>query len=258
MRKYVLLLICFLFTVPAAARAADTRILVAPFYGESADEVTSFMKSLSDKTPAQTSFLDPAVKAPELPADGINSTELVNELSKIGNSQNAEYVLTGIVSRAEDVFSVNAILVHTTDSKVTYSTKLFSYKSDLKYNPAPDLWGRVQFALDGKSFPVNNLKVGQGASANEIAVEWEAVPDCAEYLVYRGKKMDGAFELAAKTKRPALYDTKSEIGVKIFYYVQPVMNGIRCDQSAPVAGYRKPAIPKGEDLRKMLSTFNKP
>lgn len=258
MRKTVLLLISFLFAVPAAVHAADTGILVVPFYGESASDVTSFMKSLSDKAPSQTSFLDPAIKAPELSADGIDSSSFVNELSKIGKSQNAEYVLAGLVSHTDDIFSVDAILVHTTDSKIAYSTKLFSYKGDLKYNPAPDLWGRIQFSLDGKSFPVNNLKVGQGASSNEIAVEWDAVPDCTEYHVYRGKKADGAFDLAARTKKPALYDTKSEIGVKIFYYVQPVMNGIRLDSSAPVAGYRKPAIPKGEDLRKMLSTFNKP
>ena len=258
MRKTVLLLISFLFAVPAAVHAADTGILVVPFYGESASDVTSFMKSLSDKAPSQTSFLDPAVKAPELPADGINSKELINELAKIGKSQNAEYVLTGLISRMDGFLTIHPMLVSVADSDIKYSTNIFVYKCDLNYNPAPDVWGRVQFALDGKFFLVNNLKVGDGDSANEIAVEWEAVPDCTEYLVYRGKKMDGAFELAGKTKKPALYDTKSEIGVKLFYYVQPVMSGIRCEPSFPVAGYRKPAIPKGEDLRKMLSTFNKP
>jgi|GEM_PF-2324946 len=261
MRKKILLIITIICAFAVTTYAAESRILISPFYSDSPDDTTALMTTLTAKAPAQTAVLDSSEKMPELPVDaplGIESESFIKELSKIASAKNSEYILSGNISRSDDIYTIHAVLVNADKSTIAYRTKISVFKSDQKYDPVPDLWGRIQLSLEGKSFPVNNLKVSKGSSVNEIAVEWDAVPDCTEYLVYRGNKIDGAFELAAKTKRPALYDTKSAIGLKLFYYVHPVINGVRLDHCEPLDGYRKPALPKGEDLRKMLGTFTKP
>jgi hypothetical protein len=53
-------------------------------------------------------------------------------------------------------------------------------------------------------------------------------------------------------------DKKAIPGIKYFYTISPRINGVITDPSASIDGYKKPVLPKGEDLRALLSSYKKP
>ncbi|HEY1406948.1 MAG TPA: hypothetical protein VF857_10090 [Spirochaetota bacterium] len=257
MRQKFLFLVAVILST-ASLHAADTRILVLPFSSDRPDEISAFTTSLMSKAPAQTVLINPSEKQPEIPSDGITAESYIAGLGNVAQSNHAEYALTGSVRHNGSGTEIISILVRSKEQKIFYQTKIQIFPSDKKYDPIPELWGRMNLALEGKSYPITNLKIQKGDSPNQIGVEWDQIPECKEYLVYRSRKADGAFEQVAKTNRPALYDKTPESGARYYYYVQPVVNGVRLDPSAILDGYKKPAIPKSEDLRTMLKSFAKP
>jgi hypothetical protein len=257
MHRYLLFVFSFIFS-GSILIAASEKVLILPFYSDNAEEIAQLNEKMSSASPFQNAELAPSDKIPDRPSDGITSEKFIKDVSALTKKTGASYCLTGEKILDGDLPVIHAALFSLKDKKIVFETKIYLYPNEKDYDPVFDLFGKINLFFENKSFPITKIDATKGVSSANITISWVADPECSQFIILRSQKADGPFLPIATSATQTFKDTKCDIGVRYFYKILPHYNGIRLEPSDVVDGYKKPSIPKGEDLKTMLATFNKP
>jgi hypothetical protein len=267
MRIFFLLLISIFLLSPVYANGK--KYLPIPYY-PSSTSLTADLKSLREFITSNHDALLKETKidiikpsngftAPSLPKDQFSSESFLKNLFLLGKKENADYVLCGTVEKIDKVLKVTTYLYSINDIKITYSSTLYVYPEDKGYSPAFDIVGRINLFQDGKTFPVKKLTAINGTKQKAApTLSWEEIPECPMSGVYRARTKDGVYMQAGIVSTTTFTDQNGDPGLKYFYAIAPIYNGIRTELSEPINAFKAPFPPKDQDLKKLIGSFNKP
>jgi len=225
---------------------------------ETADYASVITAGVIKGSSSSAAVQDPASPQIKIPADE-KDQDAIDCIVRIGKSSKTDLIGAGQITKTDNYYYADTCIISVEDKKIVYRSVLPIKIADKDYDPAFDIVGRIRFFIEKKSFPVGNLNVSQGASSAYAKITWEKVPECSIYEVLSSTVSEkGPFVSAGMPSVASFEDTAAKPGVKTWYAVSPIINGVKAEPSSAIAGYRKPAMPKDEDLRTLLYSFNKP
>lgn len=260
-RMHMKLLVPFFAAAAVCATpafSADKPYCIQPYTADA--DSAQFAASLTESISKESSWsvLPSVPEKPFLFPDGDAAQEITGTIADAGDDADAERVIAGRVSKSGEWFIIDTCIVSVSDRKIEYTSSLSVSAAEKDAKPWTDIVGRIKFFSENRSFPVVNIAATKGING-AVQVSWDPVKDCALYEILSSAESDsGPFTIAGTSKTPLFTDKESKPGVKTWYAVCPVIEGIRAEQSAAAAGYRKPAFPKDIDLKTLLASFNRP
>ncbi|MCU0846045.1 MAG: hypothetical protein MUC76_14100 [Spirochaetes bacterium] len=124
------------------------------------------------------------------------------------------------------------------------------------------LAGRVALHLSGRLDWIVGLTAGDGEQAAGVRLSWASAKaaDGERYVVYRSTRETGDFDRVAEVAGTEHLDAGALPGVRYWYRVRGSYARTLTDFSEPEAGHRKPALPAGLDIDRVLKqkTFAPP
>jgi len=170
-----------------------------------------------------------------------------NTYDKIAANLGVSHLVIGKLVKLNGAYTVNTMIYSRGNRNFDYQTDdLFHSYGDID-ETGKTLAGRVHLHFSGQVPHVYNLDVSRGKYYNRILLSWNSSEPCDEYHVYRSAYQYGNYTKIDDTSKREFRDNDVEPGIRYWYRVYPVKNGIRAD-SAQRYGYRAIRPPEGADL----------
>jgi len=152
---------------------------------------------------------------------------------------------------------VRVCLYSVPDRRFVYVSEDYGMLPDEAGKLAATLAGRTALFLQGRIPGITGVKAAASNPPDGVTISWESPAPGVSFVVTRSRLIDGPREIAGETSSMEFTDRAGEQAVVYYYRVSGVVDGVVCDPSPAVKGYRKSAPPASEDLDAIINARKK-